>query len=686
MKAVGFASIALLARGTGCSGPIPAPTSAPVRLLPLQTLLAPATNLAPAISPDGRWISFLRPVDGAMNLFVAPAESIGAARPITNRRGRGLQPFDVSGNVLYRWTHDSRRIVFPQDNNGDEKWNLHVVDIATGNERNLTPLPGVEVTFLAFSESDPNQAAVAVKDRSPYFPDLYRLDLTTGDRTLILRNDKMVAVLPDHELRPRVGIAIAADGTLDLYRPTGDSGWAMLWDIGPDDVAALNATSYQRAWEFDRENRHLIMYDTEGRDLTALVTVDLESGRRAVIAENPESDLAGVLYHPTTHQLQAYATMWTRTIWHPLDPSVGSDFARLAKVADGDVKVLGRSDDLTRWIVEYTLSDAPIAYYLYERTTGRTTHLFTGTPALEGLKLSKLHPFEIRTPDGLRFVSYYLLPPWSDPDGDGRPDRPQPTVVLVHGGPSDERAQWAYGPFVHWLANRGYAILYVNYRGSPGFGKRFINAQNLEWGGRMHADVLQQVDWAIEKGIAAPGRVALIGGSYGGYETLVGMTMTPDRFACGVDLVGPSNLERFMPHWNVDRMSKVVGDPRTAEGRALLRSRSRSPINFAAQTRHPVLIGQGANDARVPKYQSDTVVAAMQGAGVPVIYAVYPDEGHGLLRPANSFSFWAMGEQFLARCLGGRAAPFGDALAGSSVRIEAGADYIPGLTEALKAR
>ncbi len=673
--------LALLTSASGCSGRTPAPT--PVDLLPLQTLLAPATNLAPTISPDGRWISFLRPVEGALNLFVAPADSIGAARAITTRRGRGLQPFDVSGNVLYRWAHDSRRILFPQDNNGDEKWNLHVVDIATGAERNLTPLPGVEVSFLAFSESDPNQAAVSIKDRSPYFPDLYRLDLTTGNRTLILRNDKMVAVLPDHDLRPRIGIAIAADGTLDLYRPTTD-GWAMLWDIGPDDVAALNATSYQRAWEFDSENRHLLMYDTEGRDLTALVAVDAESGQRTLIAENPESDLAGVLYHPKTHRLQAYATMWTRTTWHAVDPSVAADFKRLAHVADGDIKVVGRSDDLGRWIVQYTLSDAPIAYYLYERASGRTTRLFTGTPALEGLPLSKLHPFEIRTPDGLRFVSYYLLPPWADADGDGRPDHPQPTVVLVHGGPSDERAQWAYGPFVHWLANRGYAILYVNYRGSPGFGKRFMNAQNLEWGGRMHTDVLQQVDWVIEHGIAAAGRVAIIGGSYGGYETLVGMTMTPDRFACGVDLVGPSNLERFMPHWNVDRMSKVVGDPRTPDGRALLRSRS--PINFAAQTRHPVLIGQGTNDARVPKYQSDTVVAAMRTAGVPVIYAVYPDEGHGLLRPANSFSFWAIGEQFLARCLGGRAAPLGTALSGSSVRIEAGADYIPGLADLLKNR
>lgn len=300
------------------------------------------------------------------------------------------------------------------------------------------------------------------------------------------------------------------------------------------------------------------------------------------------------------------------------------------------------------------------------------------------MRFSKLHPFELQTPDGLPLVSYYLLPPWSDRDGDGKPAAPVPAVVLVHGGPSDERAQYAFGGIVHWFANRGYAVLYLNYRGSAGFGKRYMNAQNLEWGGKMHEDVLQQVDWAAAQGIIDRDKVAIVGGSYGGYEVLVGMTMTPEAFACGVDLVGPSNLERFMPHWNVDRMAKVVGDPRTEAGRAHLRSRS--PINFAGQTTRPVLIGQGSNDSRVPKHQSDTVVAAMQAADAPVVYAVYPDEGHGLLRPANSFSFWAIGEQFLAQCLGGRAAPIGDALDGASVVIETGIDYIPGLRDALARR
>lgn len=667
----------------GCGQGGPDRSGEPDSLYSLQTLLAPATYLAPMVSPDGKWLSFLKPVDGAFNLFVAPVDSVAAARAITTRTGRGLQPFDVSGNVLYRWTKDSKRLLFPEDNNGDEKWNLHVVDIATGEERNLTPIPGVAVEVLTFSDADPNLAAIAVRDHGPFLPDLYRLNLVTGERSLIVRNEVMVAVIPDRTLTPRLGIAIAADGTTDFYRYGAGGKWEMIWDIGPDDVAAVNATSYQKAFAFDGSNQRFYLYDTEGRDFTALAALDPATGKREVLAQD-KGDLAGVLYHPVTFALQAYATLWTQTKWTAVDSSVRGDFERLAKVADGELKVLSRSDDLHKWVVQYMLSDAPITYYLYDRPSGRTTKLFVGTPQLEGLRFSKLHPFEITSSDSLPLVSYYMLPPWTDPDGDGEPASPQPAVVLVHGGPSDERAQLAFGPFVHWLANRGYAVLYLNYRGSPGFGKKFMNAQNHEWGGKMHRDLVEQVDWAIGQKLIQPDKVAIMGGSYGGFATLVGMTMTPDRFACGVDLVGPSNLERPMPHFNLDRMAVTIGDPRTEEGRRFLRTRS--PINFASQTKHPVLIGQGVNDSRVPKYQSDTVVAAIKSAGVPVVYAVYPDEGHGFVRPANSFSFWAMAEQFLAKCLGGRAAPFGNALDGSSLILEAGADYIPGLPEALANR
>lgn len=668
---------------------VPSPAAAraaaepPDALLPLAVLLAPATNAAPQVSPDGRWLSFLRSVDGAMNLFVAPADSPADARPLTHRSGRGLQPFDVSGNVLYRWTPDSRRIVFPVDRDGDEKWNLHVVDVAGGEERNLTDLPGVAVELLRFSDTEPGSAAIAVRER-PFTPDLWRLDLETGERTLLLRNERMVGILPDRRLRPRIGFSFEPDGSIDLYRPSGERSWERLWDLAPDDVPALLSTSYQKAYSMDAANKKLLLYSSEGRDAAALVSLDLSTGECTPLAADRRADLSGVLYHPVSGEPLAYATTWTRTTWTVLDPAVREDFERLALVSDGDLKVLSVSRDLARWVVQYTLSDAPTEFHLYERASGATRRLFTSTPALEGLDLPKLHPFEMRSSDSLPLVSYYLLPRWTDPDGDGRPSEPLPAVVLVHGGPSDERAQWVFAPFAHWLANRGYAVLVLNYRGSAGFGKRYMNAQNLEWGGRMNTDLVEQVDWAAKRGIVRRDRVGILGGSYGGYAALAGMTLTPGAFACGVSLVGPSSLEVFMPHWKVERMAPIVGDPRTAEGRAHLRARS--PVNFADRARGPVLVGQGANDSRVPKAQSDAIVEALKRAGAPVVYAVYPDEGHGLLRAANSRSFWAIAEQFLARALGGRAAPLGDALEGSSVTIEAGADWLPGLAEALAAR
>ncbi|HMB58846.1 MAG TPA: prolyl oligopeptidase family serine peptidase, partial [Xanthomonadales bacterium] len=351
---------------------------------------------------------------------------------------------------------------------------------------------------------------------------------------------------------------------------------------------------------------------------------------------------------------------------------------------EGDWRIVGRSDDDSTWIVEYMAADKPITFYRYNRASKSGERLFSSTPQLEGLPLSDMHPFVYTTDDGLPMVSYITLPPWTDPDGDGRPDEPVPVVAYIHGGPSDERALYAFGPIVHWLANRGYGFLFLNFRGSAGFGKAYMNAQKLEWGGKMHQDVLDQVEWAIEQGIADPDKVAILGGSYGGYETLVAMTMTPDVFACGIDIVGPSNLEIFMPHWDEDRMGETIGDPRTEEGRAFLRSRS--PINFAHQTRNPVLIAQGANDSRVPQEQSDTVVQKMQEAGAEVTYAVYPDEGHGFLRPANSMAFYAIIEVFLHECLGGRYEPITDQIEGSSVEVPVGAEHIPGLPEALAAR
>ena len=635
------------------------------------------------------------PLDGVTNLFVAPTGDLSAAEPLTHEAERGLQPRDVSGVVMYRFSRDGRYVIFPKDTNGDENWNLYAASIESGEVRNVTQLEEGRAELLRLSDDDPTKALVGISADLLSPPDLYTFDLDTGDRALVAASNGFLGFVADNSLRPRVALAWNAAGGIDYLTAESSSPSSVEGDdfevamsVGPDDIPAVSASGYQKIVRVDRTNETVYFYDSRDRDTIALVGMDLETGETTLMASDDRVDVGGVLYHPTEHVPQAYAVNWTRKRWVALDDEIAGDLAFLEQATEGDVDVVSRSHDGLRWIVRFTLAHEPQIYSLYERTPeaaepGQLTRLFVTTPELEGLRLSKMYPMVIPSRDGLDLVSYLSYPPWLD-GGDGKPTQPVPIVLLVHGGPSDERAQYAFGPFVHWLTNRGYGVFYVNYRGSPGFGKAFVNGQRLEWGGKMHDDLIDQVEWAIREGVTTRDQVAILGGSYGGYATLVGMTMTPDVFACGIDLVGPSNLEIFMPHWDVDVMSRIIGDPRTETGRELLRSRS--PINFAHQAKHPILIGQGANDSRVPQDQSDSMVEVFVENGVPVTYLFYPDEGHGLLRPENNRSFWAIAEVFLAECLGGRAEPLEDQLAGSSAQVVAGAEHIPGLQAALARR
>ena len=686
----GLALLALLLCFVGsCTESADAPDPAPPGpLIPLRTLFSSGSFDAARVSPDGELVAFVGDLDGAANLFVAPVDDPASARPLTHERGRGLQARDVSGNVMYRWSVDSRHVLFPQDNDGDENWNLWSADVASGALRNLTQLETGRVELRGLSQSRPTEALIGISGSLLQPADLYHLDLDTGQRTLVEPAGDFIGFLSDNDLQPRLALRLNGEGGIDLLRKDEDRGWVAAFVVGPDDVPALSATGNQKIAGFDEGNRTAYFYDSRGRDTIALVGYRLEEDELEIVAEDAKVDIGGVLYHPRSGLPQAYVTNWTRMQWHALDPSVAADLEWLDAQTDGDVRVENRSLDDRRWIVRFTLAHEPESYWIYTRDPENADErslqkLFVTTPELEGLELSRMYPIVVRSRDGLDLVSYLSFPPWLDA-GNGRPVEPVPLVLLVHGGPSDERAQYAYGPFVHWLANRGYGVLYANFRGSPGFGKTFMNAQRMEWGGKMHDDLIDQIEWAIAEGVTEAGRVAIVGGSYGGYAVLVGMTMTPEVFACGVDLVGPSNLEIFMPHWNVDTMSKIVGDPRTEEGRAHLRSRS--PIHFADRARGALLIGQGANDSRVPQEQSDQMVEVLERSGVPVTYMLYPDEGHGLLRQENNTAFWAVSEVFLGQCLGGRSRALTDELEGSSVTVPVGAEHVPGLQEALARR
>jgi dipeptidyl aminopeptidase/acylaminoacyl peptidase len=674
---------AVFSARAGGAGTAPARSGARAdTLISLEQLMGPSRYAVPLLSPDGRLLSFMAPVDGALNLWVGPAASPDSARPLTHERGRGLQPWDVSGRVLYRWNASGTHLLYPRDTNGNEQWQLYSLDVRNGQEKSLTSLKSGSVRVIEMSAGHANQALIGINDRDPRRFDPWLLDIETGKLERLEQNDRFAGYYADHELRLRLAIAVDSTGSYEIYRHNHAGAWEKFYEV------PMEETAQSRAIGTDGSNREFFAYDSHGRNTAAVIARDLESGRVRVLAEDPKSDVQDVLQHPVTHAVQAYAACFTRLEWHALDSAVAPDLAALAHAGHGDFHVESRAQDDRRWLVKFSRDDGPDTYYLYERPAKRLTRLFSTRPELETGGWARTHPVVIRSRDGFDLVSYYTLPVASDPDGDGRPDAPLPMVMIVHGGPGDERAEFGFFPLIQWLNNRGYAVFNVNFRGSPGFGKKFVNAEQLEWGGRMNDDLVDQARWAAEQGIAKRDGIALLGGSYGGYATLCGLTFSPDVFACGIDVVGPADLETFMstipPTWSLDHFAKRVGDPRTAEGRAHLRARS--PIHFVDKVTKPILIAQGSNDARVPQAQSDRMAHALDSLGVAVTYLVYPDEGHGFLRAANSRAFYAITDAFLARCLGGRAAPLSDQLDSSSVRVPVGAGRIPGLDAALARR
>ncbi|MDC0887340.1 S9 family peptidase, partial [Altererythrobacter sp.] len=395
--------------------------------------------------------------------------------------------------------------------------------------------------------------------------------------------------------------------------------------------------------------------------------------------------IGGSLRHKDTGEVLAYAVTYLKREWHAFDDDIRASFEFLESQFEGEFGIASRTDDDRKWIVGNDPLVKPSASYLYDRNAGTLTKLYTTRPELEGAPLQPMHTREIASRDGLTLPSYLTLPPASDRDGDGVPDAPVPMVLLVHGGPW-ARDGYGFNGHHQWLANRGYAVLSVNFRGSTGFGKEFVNAANLEWGRKMHDDLIDAVEWAVEQGIAPRDKIAIMGGSYGGYATLAGLTFTPDVFACGVDIVGPSNLETLLesipPYWEpmVAQFHQRMGNPNTEDGMALIKERS--PLYKAGDIVKPLLIAQGANDPRVNQAESDQIVEAMKASGIPVTYVLYPDEGHGFAKPANNIAFTAVTENFLATCLGGRAEPIGATVENSTAQIIEGADFVDGLAQA----
>lgn len=646
--------------------------AAPPGLIPRDALFGNPERANVQISPDGRYLGWVAAVDGVLNVWVAPADDLGKARAVTTDKTRGIRQ--------YFWSHRPDTLLYLRDTGGDENFHLFAVDLASGQARDLSDFPATRAEVVGVSHLHPESVLVAMNDRDPKWHDLYRVDLASGQRTLLEKNTRQIAgYIADPDFKVRMASRAREDGGNDLLEPDGKGGWKVTGQI----PFADSLTSFPGGYTSDGKTRYF--FDSRDRDTAALYAIDTGTGAKTLVYEDARADIDSALDDPMTQRAQAVAVNYLKNEWKAVDPAIAPDLDKLKAIGPGSFSVTSRTLDDKTWIVAYSAAESPVTYYRYVRG-GTPEKLFVARPALEGKALVPQWPQEIRSRDGLTLVSYLTLPRSADANGDGKADAPVPMVLLVHGGPW-ARDDYGYNAYHQWLANRGYAVLSVNYRGSTGFGKAFTNAGDGEWAGRMHDDLIDAVDWSVKNGVTTREQVAIMGGSYGGYATLVGLTFTPDTFKCGVDIVGPSNLDTLLstipPYWAAffEQFAKRVGDPRTAAGKQLLAERS--PLTRVSAIRRPLLIGQGANDPRVRQAESDQIVKAMTDRKIPVTYVLFPDEGHGFARPENSKAFNAVAEGFLAQCLGGRAQPIGADFQGSSITVPTGADGVPGLAEAV---
>jgi dipeptidyl aminopeptidase/acylaminoacyl peptidase len=629
------------------------------------------------ISPDGQYLSWTAPVDGVMNVWTAPAGDPSKAKAVTDDKARGIRQ--------YFWSYRADTLLYLRDTGGDEDFHLYSVDLKTGDKRDLTPYAKTRAQVVGVSHLHPGTILVGMNDRDAQWHDVYKVDLATGKRDLVEKNDKEIAgYLVDADYKLRLAQKSRPDGGSDLLKPDGKGGWTKVDDIPFSDSLTTAPGS------FTTDGKTQYFSDSRGRDTSALYAIDVASGKKSLVHEDKRADVGETLADPKTGVVQAVSVNYLRDEWKAVDGSIAADLKALQAIGPGNFFVSARTLDDKTWVVGYSAAETPAVYYRYDRdgkSAGKLTKLFSVRPKLEGKPLVPMWPHEIKSRDGLTLVSYLSLPRSADANGDGKADKPVPLVLFVHGGPW-ARDEYGYNGAHQWLANRGYAVLSVNYRGSTGFGKNFVSAGDLQWATKMHDDLIDAAQWAVKQGYTKPDEIAIMGGSYGGYATLVGLTFTPDAFKCGVDIVGPSNLNTLLstipPYWKAffEQFAKRVGDPRTEEGKKLLAERS--PLTRVDAIKKPLLIGQGANDPRVKQPESDQIVEAMKKKNIPVTYVLFPDEGHGFQRPENSKAFYAVAEGFLSQCMGGRAQPIGEDFAGSSISVPQGADGVPGLADALK--
>ena len=608
-------------------------------LIPREVLFGNPERTSPKLSPDGKYLAYIAPDE--KNVLQVWLRTVGREddRQITADKKRGIRSFF--------WTYNPEQLIYLQDADGDENFHLYQVNVQSNIVRDLTPFQGVKAQLVELDHNFPDRLLVGLNLKSPQTFDVYRINLDTGAVEFDTQNPgNIVGWTADSQMQIRAAIAKTPDGGSDLvYRETPEQPWETLRHWGPDENGGPAF--------FSTDNQTLYIYGNHEVNALQLLALNLATREETSIAADPQYDVSGLLVHPTTKAIEAVGFYKEKLQWQILEPAIAADFEFLKQVRPGEFRISDRTLDDSNWLAVYFTDDGPAYYYAYHRPTKTVTFLFVNKPALEEAPLAAMEPISYTARDGLA-IHGYLTKPLNVPT-------PVPAVLLVHGGPW-VRDTWGYNPQAQWLANRGYAVLQVNYRGSSGYGKDFLNAGNREWAGKMHDDLLDAVNWLVEQNIAPKDKIAIMGGSYGGYATLVGLTFTPEVFAAGVDIVGPSSLVTLMqtipPYWEPlkKQFYHRVGNLETEEEFL----KSRSPLFFVDKIEKPLLIGQGANDPRVKEAESEQIVKAMRDAGKPVEYVVYTDEGHGFARPENRLHFYAIAEEFLAKYLGGRFEPLED--------------------------
>lgn len=641
-------------------------------LLPRTALFGPGDRYNPQVSPDGQWLAYSAPAageEGRHVLHLAPTSDPTAVRV--------LDPNKQSSLFDFEWAADSKHVLYSGDPEAGEQYHVYAADIASGQERDLTPIDGVRAMILAMDSDLPEEVVLGLNDRDPSYYDLYRVNIVTGERTLLLQNDGKTSewVLGD-------GFAVRYTGS---FRDGGSlhfepRGGGKPFDIPADDLLVSEVLAAD-------DHGHLLMLDSRGRDTAALVEVDLNTNQTKVLAQDPRADIVRVVRNPDTGKIEAAVSEFDRYRYHVLDPAFGKELEFLRTLAPGDIVIGSRSDDNRWWTVIFDHDAGPVSFFLFDRTARAATRLWTDGELPEGVPGASMKPVVIDARDGLKLPGYLTLPPWTDLDGDGRPARPVPMVLDVHGGPW-ARVSWGFNPEYQLLANRGYAVLAINFRGSTGFGKKFLNAGYGEWGGKMQLDLIDTLRWAVAQHIVPNGRTCISGGSYGGYAALCALTFTPGMFACGISFAGPTDLPTWLestPTWwrpGMPHLRRRVYGPLVAFGGEKLAARS--PLTYVGNLKAPLLVAQGTEDPRVPREQSDRFVEALEQADTPVTYLVFYGEAHGLGYHKNQLAYYASIENFLARHLGGRAEPIGDAFVGSSCVPESGVELIPGLRQGVR--